>query len=902
MNSQQLFRITSINFVMMIVHSLALATGAGITYQGRIITPSGQPVTSSNVQFRIQIRTPGSENCLMYEEVQSKDMSQSAGVFAVTINDGTGTRVDSSGYSIDQTFANRGTFSFASGQCTTGTTYSPNATDGRKIQVFFNDGSFPVGEWEPTPPMAINYTPAAIEALQIGGYKKEQILKLADGVSTANTELNLTQWTQLQSLISGSSASYLKPSDPITQLQGGSLPTPADGQSIRWNGTASAWENYSPGASVSVTKVTAGTGLNVNGTPAGEITTTGTINVDVGTTAGKILQVAAGNKIPALDGSDLTNVNAARLAGTTVAPGTLTSGDVLKYSGGNWTNAALSSTDLSDGSSLIKSSQLPAACSQGQTLTFLSPTGTWTCLDIYGSQTAKTFLAAPSGAAGSPTFRTIAMSDLGSGTADTTTFLRGDGTWASAGGGQWTSSGNDLYNANTGNVGIGTSVPTSLFQVSKTQNGETQLAIENRYSTPSGSSTALVFKGYRDVQPSYQLGKIQMQAKGGASAHDGDMIFYTGGYAGFGNTPRMTIASAGNIGINTLTPSERLEINGALKLGTTTTTNAGTLRWDGSSFQGYNGSDWVTFVSTPPPSTACDNTITLSTPGSYAYTVPSNFGTITVQVWGGGGAGGANYAGNSGETSSIAALGLSATGGGGGGGGVTGTGGAGGIASGGDVNQNGVGGSNGPGGTTSGTGGSSPFGGSGGTSIAGTNLGNPGGAPGGGASGSANSTNYQGGGGGGGAYVRKVFTPASLAASTYISNIIVGAGGLATGGAGGTTKGGSGGHGRVVITCSTDPAPSAVVNRSILYWDGGAQTSNANFVYSSSGKVGIGTSSPTATLDVNGFMKLSKNAAPPATCDSTTDGAMALTSKYTTCACNGTTWVSTVDGTTTCDW
>lgn len=899
MNSQQLFRITSINFVMMIVHSLALATGAGITYQGRIITPSGQPVTSSNVQFRIQIRTPGSENCLMYEEVQSKDMSQSAGVFAVTINDGTGTRVDSSGYSIDQTFANRGTFSFASGQCTTGTTYSPNATDGRKIQVFFNDGSFPVGEWEPTPPMAINYTPAAIEALQIGGYKKEQILKLADGVSTANTELNLTQWTQLQSLISGSSASYLKPSDPITQLQGGSLPTPADGQSIRWNGTASAWENYSPGASVSVTKVTAGTGLNVNGTPAGEITTTGTINVDVGTTAGKILQVAAGNKIPALDGSDLTNVNAARLAGTTVAPGTLTSGDVLKYSGGNWTNAALSSTDLSDGSSLIKSSQLPAACSQGQTLTFLSPTGTWTCLDIYGSQTAKTFLAAPSGAAGSPTFRTIAMSDLGSGTADTTTFLRGDGTWASAGGGQWTSSGNDLYNANTGKVGIGTATPISLLQVSKAQNGETQIAIENRYSVSANSKTALVFKGYRDAASDYQLGKIQMQARpspgAGDFAHDGDMIFYTGGYAGNGNSPRMTIASAGKIGINTLTPSEQLDINGALKLGTTTTTNAGTLRWDGSNFQGYNGSDWVTFVAAPPTTTACDNTVTFSTAGTYAYTVPASYGTITVQVWGAGGSGGINTAGVNGGTSSIDALGLTATGGAAGLGGVAASGGAGGIASGGDLNVNGANGGTSPGGSTSGVGGSSPFGGLGGSSVTGSAYGSPGAAPGGGGSGSTNGTSYQGGGGGAGAYVRKVFSPVSLNPGTYISNIVVGAGGSRSGV-------GAGGHGRVVITCSTDPAPSAVVNRSILYWDGGAQTSNANFVYSSSGKVGIGTSSPTATLDVNGFMKLSKNAAPPATCDSTTDGAMALTSKYTTCACNGTTWVSTVDGTTTCDW
>ncbi|MES2855638.1 MAG: hypothetical protein V4692_07235, partial [Bdellovibrionota bacterium] len=49
----------------------------GITYQGRIIKPNGDALDGSNVQFRVQIRTPGNENCLMYEEVQSLDMSTS---------------------------------------------------------------------------------------------------------------------------------------------------------------------------------------------------------------------------------------------------------------------------------------------------------------------------------------------------------------------------------------------------------------------------------------------------------------------------------------------------------------------------------------------------------------------------------------------------------------------------------------------------------------------------------------------------------------------------------------------------------------------------------------------------------------------------------------------------------
>lgn len=72
----------------------------------------------------------------------------------------------------------------------------------------------------------------------------------------------------------------------------------------------------------------------------------------------------------------------------------------------------------------------------------------------------------------------------------------------------------------------------------------------------------------------------------------------------------------------------------------------------------------------------------------------------------------------------------------------------------------------------------------------------------------------------------------------------------------------------------------------------------------SSGNVGIGTTTPAAKLDVNGFMRLAKNGSAPATCDATIDGAIALTSQYTLCACKGgsSAWVTTTDGTTACAW
>lgn len=70
----------------------------------------------------------------------------------------------------------------------------------------------------------------------------------------------------------------------------------------------------------------------------------------------------------------------------------------------------------------------------------------------------------------------------------------------------------------------------------------------------------------------------------------------------------------------------------------------------------------------------------------------------------------------------------------------------------------------------------------------------------------------------------------------------------------------------------------------------------------STGSVGIGTTTPATKLDINGTMKLAKNSGAPHTCNATFDGAIALTHVYTMCACNGSSWVKTSDGTTACSW
>jgi hypothetical protein len=100
--------------------AFALAN-SGITYHGRITLPSGAPEQSSSVQFQMQIRSPGAESCLLYQEQQTINMAASNGMFSITINDGSGTRTDASGYSLDAVLSNRSAFTVPPGYCTSGT-------------------------------------------------------------------------------------------------------------------------------------------------------------------------------------------------------------------------------------------------------------------------------------------------------------------------------------------------------------------------------------------------------------------------------------------------------------------------------------------------------------------------------------------------------------------------------------------------------------------------------------------------------------------------------------------------------------------------------------------------------------------------------------------------------------
>lgn len=345
--------------------------GAGITYHGRLVRPDHLPVTADTVQFRLQIRSPGTENCLMYQETHVLDLSGTSGVFAITINDGTAAIPNAEPFPLDHVFRNRGTFTFAAGKCAVGTTYAPNPADGRVLAVEFNDGSF--SGWERLPAQSLNFVPLSLESLTVGGYTPSQLLRVHDAAGDPVAVAPLTQ-AQLDVLldvadgtggIAGNASGFTgalggdvvgaQGATSVVKLRGRDIDTapPGPGQVLKWNSVSSRWEPAND---------------NDSGSPTG----------------------AASGDLSA----NYPNPTVAKLKGYGLDfPTAPAGGNVLRFDGSNWTAATLAVGDVTGLTALLGNkldqSQMPAACAPHQTLSFISVTGAWSCTTI-GSLNAGT--------------------------------------------------------------------------------------------------------------------------------------------------------------------------------------------------------------------------------------------------------------------------------------------------------------------------------------------------------------------------------------------------------------------------------------------------------------------------------------------------------------------------------
>lgn len=154
------------------------------------------------------------------------------------------------------------------------------------------------------------------------------------------------------------------------------------------------------------------------------------------------------------------------------------------------------------------------------------------------------------------------------------------------------------------NVGIGTGTPLARLHISSTTSNP--LIINGGANMFFTLSENAINRGY--------IGSFS------GNAEDVDFGTYSGNFTGKvhlttgGNIPRLTVGATGNVGIGTQNPTEKLDINGALRIGNTSSTLPGTIRFNtaNNDFEGYDGTRWRSLTSntngTPQQSDTSEST------------------------------------------------------------------------------------------------------------------------------------------------------------------------------------------------------------------------------------------------------------------------------------------------------
>lgn len=333
---------------------------ASFTYQGKLFKSNGlDPVEASSVLFKLQIRSPDGL-CLLFEELHTRDMTASGGIFSLIVGEGASTNVSS--ISLAQVFDNSNPKIGAAG-CV----YTPVAGDTRRLRFNYDDGTEIVTI--PTD-QSIRSVPFALTAMNLQGATKDQFIQISSQTTQAKIDSLMGSYLQLSNLAAGTSNLFVKTADlpfsnGVLNLSSGEVKVPDSPH----NADSAINKNYADS--------------NLGG-----------LNLDLtGLTNGKILTYNSSSskweaQSPALgSGGTVTSVNAnapfivsnaTTIPTLSVQSGT-SSGQSLIWNGTSW---GISFPNLSELRGIASAQQFPTNCSAAQTMIYSSITDVYSCANI----------------------------------------------------------------------------------------------------------------------------------------------------------------------------------------------------------------------------------------------------------------------------------------------------------------------------------------------------------------------------------------------------------------------------------------------------------------------------------------------------------------------------------------
>jgi len=326
------------------------------TLDGKLYVVGGaSALLDPAVKMTVQVLDPAGQ-CLLYEEQQTLNTVDSAGLFTINVGSATGSAkrtVNDPGRTMNQIFQNAGPIvaNNVPGQTCAGGVYTPTAGAIRYFRIIVTRSATNIADTL-TPDIVMDSVPNAMIAQSVQGLERANILQVNNSGATVLTQSNLEAlfttpaYANLQSILAGS---FIK-----TDSSGAALPSYAANPAGAANGdiwfdTLTNEVKYKNAAGVQVvgtgssgiTSLTVGSSMSVNGTVAGTISSSGTIDLtNTGVTAGTYTKMTVDAKGRVTAGTvslvegDIPNLTSAgKVSGNAITSGTISGSAGINSSG-----------------------------------------------------------------------------------------------------------------------------------------------------------------------------------------------------------------------------------------------------------------------------------------------------------------------------------------------------------------------------------------------------------------------------------------------------------------------------------------------------------------------------------------------------------------------------------------